>query len=248
MKDSQSRDKEYQKLAANAALKANVKLAEEILSKISSEEIRKQATLLIYSPLIRKAIGESDWLNAKELASKILDPLGRTLALQRIAQAMSQASENKFSSAEVYGVAISLLDREDPTEKAAKAYLILAQSLYSIDPERGLESVKSSIWALNKLANNRELTAESMTDASVASWVSLPSHHVKADEILDLSEMIGTAFREIARHDAENALSVALGLNHRGMQSLAQLAISSVLLNEANNSAGATQRRKTAPR
>jgi hypothetical protein len=167
------------------------------------------------------------------------------------------SKQKKLRALSLVDAIVATADRITPVEYSILVQIEAAtllwqvdqsRALYSIDPERGLESVKSSIWVLNRLADGGELSAGSMTDPAVASWVSLPSHHVKADEILDLSEMIGTAFREIARHDAENALSVALGLNHRGLQSLAQLAISSVLLNEANNSAGATQRRKTAPR
>src|SRR5215813_14338788 len=89
--DARQRDAGYQRLAAQAAFKTDVTLAEYIISRIDDENIRQETTMMVYSPLVRKAISETDWSQAQKFASNILDPLGRTLVFESIAKAMSQS-------------------------------------------------------------------------------------------------------------------------------------------------------------
>src|SRR5262249_14377677 len=157
------RDAEYEKLAAKAALRADIALAEDILSKISDDERREVATVTVYGPLIRKAMNEGDWSHAQKYALNIREPMGRTLALERIAQGMLRDGEDRISVVAVYSVASTRLDREAPTEKVAKCHLILASSLFPIDAERSLELVASSISVLNRLGNLDGVLGKSAT-------------------------------------------------------------------------------------
>ena len=231
--DPKERDEQYQKLAAKAATKADTRLAEEIMSKISSEAVRRNTTSLVYSPLVKKAINESDWSRAQEHASSILEPLGRTLAFESIAQSMSKSKEDKLAVMTVYSAAAKQLDQESSTLRVAKAYLLLARPLYRLDQDRGIEMIKSCAYTLNRLVINDETLEESPIESSVAMWVRYTNPSLNADEILNLPDLVAGAFEDIARRNADDAMSVALRLRHEGMYSLAQLAISRVLLAEA---------------
>ena len=84
IRDSRAQNKAYKALAIKAAGKADVGLAEDILFKIKDEAVRRETTLQLYGPLVRKAIDEANWREAQEHAAKILDPLGRTMVLDSI--------------------------------------------------------------------------------------------------------------------------------------------------------------------
>jgi len=245
IKDSQARDREYQKLAAKAALNADVGLAGDILSEISDEEIRRETTLTIYSPLVRKAIAEADWLQAQKQAFNILDPLGRTLVLDSIAQAMSRSGEDKLLVMNIYRAAMAQLQREWATEQVAKAFLIVASSLSPLDPEVSLDATKSAVLVLNKVAIKDESMRESVMGSTLVAWVRLPNYSLRPDEVLDIAELIGIAFKEMAKRDIDTALLVADGLAHEGFHSLARLAISKVLLEGANRLSGTTKRKNS---
>lgn len=238
------RDKQYQRLAARAGANADMVLAEEILSKIEDGEIRGQTSVMLYSPLVREAIAESNWAQAQKQAINMIEPLGRTLALDSIAQAMNRTVKDKTLIKDVYDLAMARLQREAPSDKVVKGFLILSRSLYQIDAERGLEAIKLSVWALNKLADKDDLLKESPAGSAVAAWVRTPNHLLQADEVLDLSDMVTTAFKDLAKRNADDALSVAAGLSHRGLCSLAQLAIAEYLLNSTNDARSVTQKRK----
>src|SRR6266404_4556257 len=125
-------------MATKAASRSDLRLAEEIISKIEDEAIRRDANLSVYSPFVRKAINESDWAGAKEYASRILDPLGRTLVLDQIVQGISKSNKDKQPVKDVYDLAAYRLRRESPTEDVAKAYLILAKCLLTLTLKRAL--------------------------------------------------------------------------------------------------------------
>ncbi|MFY9556677.1 MAG: hypothetical protein WAV47_18345, partial [Blastocatellia bacterium] len=198
----------------------------------------------MYSPFVRKAINESDWTGAKEYGSKIIDPLGRTLVLDRVAQGMSQSNKDKQAVKEVYSFAAYRLRRESPTEDVAKAFLILAKPLSTIDPEASSETVSWAIHILNKLTRNGELLGESKIGDALAWWVSKPAFSLQ-DDVLDLTEMIGPFFREFAKRDPGTAQTVAYGLGHYGLYSIAQLGIVRGLLEKVGDSTAPVRRHET---
>jgi hypothetical protein len=71
--NQKSRDAEYQKLAVEAAEKADVALAEKLLSKINDGELRQKRSLDVYGPLVRKALSETGLLRAKTYAPRITE-------------------------------------------------------------------------------------------------------------------------------------------------------------------------------
>lgn len=243
IKESKARDSKYQEMATKAASRSDLRLAEEIISKIEDEAIRRDANLSVYGPFVRKAINESDWAGAKEYASKILDPLGRTLVLDQIVQGMSKSNKDKQSVKDVYDLAAYRLRRESPTENVAKAYLILAKSLSNIDPEESLYSASWAVYILNRLTRNGELLGEVKVGSALAWWISLPAfrHH---DEVLDLTEMIGPFFKEMAKRDPDTAQTVAHGFADQGLYSIAQLGIVRALLEKAGNPKGVVDQKQ----
>lgn len=235
IRESKARDSKYQEMAKKAASNSDLRLAEEIISKIEDEAIRRDANLSVYSPFVRKALNESDWAGAKEYASKIADPLGRTLVLDRIAQGMSKSNKDQQSVKDVYDLAAYRLRRESPTEDVAKAFLILAKSLSTLDPEESLYAASWAIHILNRLTRNGELLGDVNVGNALALWVSLPTFTLH-DEVLDLTEMIGPLFRELAQRDRDTARTVAYGFLHQGLYSIAQLGIARGILEKAASS------------
>lgn len=263
--DPKSRDKEYQRLAGAAASKENVSLAEELMSKIDSDEIRRETTVSVYGPAIRKELSEADWTTAETDALKIMHPLGRTLILDIIAQMIVRSGKGKQDDAnQVYDAAMSKLQRDGATEDVAKGFLILARSLDAmdrdrssatkdrdrgskdrtpglgtIDRDRSREAIDWAIFVLNKITKNGELLVDSEMGGALASWVSLPIRTLRYDEVLELTEMIGPLFKEMTKRDPSNAASTAYGLTHLGLSSLAQLGIVSELQKELHAYNGA---------
>jgi hypothetical protein len=240
--NSQARDREYQRLALRAAGKANLLLAEDAMSKIKDESYRQASTVFVYGPFVRKAIVESDWQQAQKFALKIEEPLGRTLALDRVAKGMSQAGEKREHILDCIALALFRLERDPASEAVAKALLIFARSIESVDTERALEAVRSSIWVLNKLKERGEPLGESLVGEEVSTWVSLPNSFTNADQALDLPELILTTFKELQKRKPDEALPMALGLYDRAMRSLAQLAISREVIEEADAAVAAPRR------
>lgn len=233
VRDARSRDEEYQKLATSAALRADLRVAEDMMSKIESEEIRQETTMSVYAPLARKAISESDWTQAQSLALKIADPIGRTFVLDRIALSQPQTVEGQQKAKEIYDTADAQLRRSIATENVAKAYLILAKSILRTDPDSGIEAMRSAVYALNKTTAGGELSEGQKISDALAPWITLPSWSYSHAEALDLTELIGPLFKETAKRNADEAQAMAYGLKHQGLYSLAQLGIARQLLEEA---------------
>ena len=247
--DVQVRDEQYKKLAVDAALKADLKLAEDMLWRMSNEALRRETTIEVYSPLIRKVLGEetfgqptkktlgeADWLEAETLALKVLDPLGRTLILDRLGQSMLQAKQKKSRIIGIYREAVSRLEHDAPTNNVARAWLLLLRSLFTLEPENGFDLANTAMASLNKLASAGELFKETTISRSVSNWLIFPPYYVSGGEILYLPEMISKAFGEMAKHDEARALKVAAELIP-ALRSLAQLAISREMLAQAKNAA-----------
>lgn len=230
------RDQSYRELAAKAALKGDLRLAEDILSKIDSEGTRRDANLAVYGPFVRKATSDSDWPRAREYASRILLPLGRTLALDKVAQTVPRSYHDKEFVRETYRAASRQLQREAPSEEVAKAYLVLAKSLSSIDAERGLGALSWAVYVLNKVSRNGDLTRDFRVQGELALWVRVPGPFMSHEEVIDLSELIGSVFTDLAKRDFESAQSLALDLVHQGLYSFAELGVVRGLLGNPQTS------------
>ena len=240
---SKARDSRYHEMARKAASRAELRLAEEIISKIEDEAIRSDASMIVYSPFVRKAISESDWTGAIAYATKIADPLGRTLVLDRIAQGMSKSNKDKQSVKEVYDHAAYLLRRESPTENVARAFIILAKPLSTFDPEESLYTVSWAVYILNKLTRNGQLLEDSRVLGELAWWVSVPAFSLH-DDVLDLTEMIGSLFREMAKRDPNTAQTIAYGFVHQGLYSIAQLGVAKAMIEKAGNTRSSVDRKQ----
>ena len=244
--NTKARDKEYRQLAVKAGLKTDLSLAESIVSKIEDDAIRRDTITQLYKPLVLKAIEESTWSYAQTLTLKVQDPLVRTLLFDRIAQAMARAHEDRSLVMDVYRLATTTLDHEDATQPVAKAFLILAKSLWPVDREAGVDAVNSAIAVLNKISRRGEMFEEPSLREAVNSLVNPPNYVLDADDILVLPEMLGDVFREMAKRDANKSVMIADGLAHRGLYSVAHLAISKTLL-EAIRSPESARPRPTKP-
>ncbi|GEM_PF-1417813 len=232
IEDDHLRDETYQRLASRAARSENLGLAERIMSRIEDENIRRETSLKVYGPLVRKALREADYVQAQMYALKISHPLGRTLVLDLIAERMRRAKVNGERVGQVYDLAMAQLSGEATSEEVARAYLVLARSLAEIAPERSLEALGSAIVRMNQLAKKGALLWRSELPPAIRPWVRLPHYALNEDEVLDPIEMLEMTFRELTRYDARRALSLAPGLAHAGSQSLAQVAIARGLLDE----------------
>jgi len=240
------RDKEYQRLAAAAASKDNLSLAEDLMSKIEGDEARRETSVSVYGSAVRKELSQGDWTKAQNYALKISHPLGRSLVLDIVAQMILRSGNGKRDEAtEIYDTALSKLQHDGVTEDVAKGFLILAKSLRAIDPDRSLEAINSAISSLNKLTKGSDWLADSETTGAIASWVSLPIPTVRYDEVLDLTEMIGPLFKDMAKRDLNDAELTAYSLAHLGLSSLAQLGIVSELQNELRNSSATARAAKS---
>jgi hypothetical protein len=243
IKSSKVRDREYQQLATQAGVRTDFTLAESIASKIENEEIRRETTLTIYRPMVRKAISDSNWPYAQKLALNVLDPLGRTMLFDETAKAMAKAREDKSLVVDVYSLAAAKLAREEPTQRVAKAFLILAKSLLAIDREAGVNAAHYAVSTLNKITKEDEPLEEAPLGEAVSSVVSSPNFFLNQEDILILPDMLGDVLKEMAKRNVDESVTVADGLTHRGLHSLAYLAISKSLL-EAHGSPDVGRKKK----
>ncbi|HLG14290.1 MAG TPA: hypothetical protein VJH03_07285 [Blastocatellia bacterium] len=244
IRDTKARDIEYQKLASKAATNDDLALAEEIMSKISDDGVRRETSIQVYSPLVRKSLGGSQWRQAQNLASQILDPLARALVFDRMAQEMAKAGEDTFSIVGAYDTALARLYRDDATDRKAKAFLIIARPLLKLDRERGIDAIKSCAKVMGQLSDSETPPQESAIGSAASTWILYPNPTLSADEVLNLPDLVTTTFVEAAERNVEDALTIASSINDRGMQSLAQLAICKVLLKEANRQTVGTKSTK----
>ncbi|HSB09138.1 MAG TPA: hypothetical protein VLM38_06475 [Blastocatellia bacterium] len=235
IRDPKARDREYQKLAASAARSADKSLAEEIMSMISDESMRLETTTLIYSPLIREAIADSAWGKAQQLTMLIKDPLARALVFVRVAQEMEKAREDKSSIIDAYALALNRLYRDDPTDRLAKAYLLIAGPLLNLDRDRGIDAIRASAQVVSRFSTTEQPLSESAIGNGASTWIRYSDPSMRAEEVLNLPDLVTSTFSRIAEKDTENALEIAQWVGHRGMYSLAQLAIIRVLLRRASS-------------
>jgi hypothetical protein len=237
--DPKVRDQEYRKLATGAALRDDLQLAEDLMAKIENDQVRRETSVRVYSPLIWKAIRDADWIQARAYALKVKDPLGRALMLDGTAQRMPHTSEEQQARVkEVYDAAMASLQPETPTENLARAYLMLAKSLGRTDATASVEAVKLAVYVLNKVTASGQLLGDSEVIGALQPWVSA---RLTLDETLDVMELVGPIFQQLAKRDAEETQAVAAGFTHQALSSLARLGIARGLLEKSADSKGATK-------
>ena len=121
------------------------------------------------------------------------------------------------------------------TENLVKAYVILANAVTPLDGDVGFDVTNSLVSAINKLSIDNVQLGQSKLNPALSSYA---FSYVKsrgslsADDILDLTEMIGPFFEQLAKGDCENAENTASRLDHSGLRALAKLGISRALSQE----------------
>jgi hypothetical protein len=148
---------------------------------------------------------------------------------------MSQSGKDKQAVRDTYNFASYKLQRDAPTEDVARSYLILARSLSTIDIEDSFDALAWAVHLFNKLTRNGKLMADYKVSGSLALWVKVPVFSLH-DEVLDLTEMIGPIFREMAKRSLDRTRMVAEGFAHQGLYSFAELGIVRGLLDEFEDS------------
>lgn len=226
-----NKDLEYQKLATEAAGKADAELADKLFSKIKDEELRRKASLSVYGPLTRKALSERNWFQARAYALKVTDPLEQSLVVDWVAKAMLAANQDKQMVKEVYDAVLTNLHREVSSVNVARGFLYLAKSLLTTEPEKSFEIVNSAVSTLNNTDLSKPFSKQSSMNPASMTWVSM-NQMLSVDENFDLTETLGPLFKEMSKRDAAKAREIAFGLSHPGLRSLAQLGIAREMVDE----------------
>lgn len=232
--DINSRDKEYVRLAIDAAKKNDEQLAEAILAKITDKDLRQGTTTTVYSPLIRKAMSELDWLRSKNLTLKIADPLSRSIIVNEVSSAMLKAQE-KDNALQLYADALEQLELDGRSLAIVMGHLILAKPLMTIDEERGFNAVNSTIQTLNTTSIPPLYSKQLKINQNVSSWVTSASF-TDFSQSLDVTDMLSSLFQEIARRNSVVAQVLASSISHQGLNSLAQLGIVKTIFEDVDRS------------
>ncbi|MGE0128476.1 MAG: hypothetical protein AB7U82_10385 [Blastocatellales bacterium] len=227
-----NKDLEYQKLAIEAAGKADAGLAEKLLSKIVDKELRRRASVSVYGPLVRKALSENDWFQASTYALRVSDPLGQSLMAGSVARAMLKARQDKEAVKAIYDAALANLNRESPSLIVAKGIISLAQSLMSVEQENGFAAAGMAVSVLNRTDVSQPFSKKSGVTSGLDPWVLQTNPMLGVDDYFDVTETIGPLFKEMSRNDVIRTQAVALGLSHIGLRSLAHLGIAKEMSNQ----------------
>jgi hypothetical protein len=246
MKDSPERDKQYQKLATQAAFNADPRMADELLSKIADPLMRQETSLMVYSPLVRKSVADEDWTQAQTYALRILDPVGQVLVMDSVAQAMTKAKVEKHRVVYGYSLLLSKLDHQEASSSVAKAFLLAAKSLINLDKENCYAAVNYAVDTINQVTKGGSAIEEAPVTSTLSTWVRYPNYFLRPDEILDLNDTLGVIFTELAKRDQKNVYQMAVNINHAGLRALAQLAICRAELGEMKNLAAPVKPKKSA--
>jgi hypothetical protein len=219
------KDSEYQRLAIEAAEKADATLAERLLSKISDENARRQTSIHVYGPLVNKSLGEKDWQQAKSYALKVTDPLGLSLIVDSVAKAMLSAKQDKQMVKSFYEAALLNLDRETPSLYVAKGIITLAKSRLPEEPEGGFTTTSLAVSVLNRSDISEPYSSRSGVTKGLDPWVTQTNLILGVDDYFDVTETIGPLFKDLSRHNFARAQELSLSFSHPGLRSLAQLGI-----------------------
>jgi hypothetical protein len=240
IRNQKLKDAEYQRLAIEAAEKADVTLAERLLSKISDETVRRQTSVSVYGPLVGKAMAEKDWPQAKSYALKVTDPFGMSLIVDGVAKAMSSAKQEKQMVANFYDDALANLDREKPSAYVAKGVITIAKSRVS-EEQGGFTAANLAVSVLNKLDVTESFSSKSGLASGIGAWINQSNLVLLEEDYFELAETLGPLFRDLSKRDLQQTQSLASALTHQGLRSLAQLGLAKGLqeeLQKAKNSAG----------
>ncbi len=240
IRNQKIKDAEYQRLAIEAAEKADVVLAERLLSKINDETVRRQTSVSVYGPLVSKAMAEKDWPQARSYALKVTDPFGMSLIVDGVAKAMLSAKQDKQMVANFYDDALANLDREKPSAYVAKGIIAIARSRVS-EEQGGFAAANLAVSTLNKLDITESFSSKSGLAPGIGAWINQSNLVLLAEDYFELTETLAPLFRDLSKRDLQQTQSLASALTHQGLRSLAQLGLAKGLqeeLQKAKNSAG----------
>ncbi|MDX2043122.1 MAG: hypothetical protein SF097_18020 [Acidobacteriota bacterium] len=240
IRNQKIKDAEYQRLAIEAAEKADVVLAERLLSKISDETVRRQTSVGVYGPLVGKAMAEKDWPQARSYALKVTDPFGMSLIVDSVAKAMLSAKQDKQMVANFYDDALANLDREKPSAYVAKGIIAIAKSRVS-EEQGGFAATNLAVSTLNKLDITESFSSKSGLAPGIGAWINQSNLVLLAEDYFEVTETLGPLFRDLSKRDLQQTQSLASALSHQGLRSLAQLGLAKGLqedLQKAKSSAG----------
>lgn len=241
IRNQKIKDAENRRLAIEAAEKADVTLAERLLSKISDEAVRRQTTIGVYGPLVRKSLAEKDWPQARSYALKVNDPLGLSLIVDSVAKAMQSAKQDKQLIRSFYADALANLDREMASLYVAKAAINIAQSRLSDEPEDSFFAAGLAVSVLNKSDLSEPYSNKTGSAKGLATWVNQTNLILREDDYFDVTETLGPLFRDLSKRDLQRTQNIASALTHQGLRSLAQLGLAKGIqedLQKAKSSAG----------
>ena len=208
-----ARDTEYRELAVRAAMKADVRLAEDLLSRIDDDELRRITSVAVYSPLVRRALRDANVIQASGYVLKISHSLGRSL----VVDSMARSIQNKEALKDLYDGALSRSERDPRSQSAVKAALILAKSMLTAKAARSFEALSWAVYAMNNCAETLSLIESSETPREVQIWVGLPSGMHRSEEVLETTELIGQVFRDFGWLDGRQAQAWAMALSARSI-------------------------------
>lgn len=225
IRNQKLKDSEYQRLAIEAAEKADIVLAERLLLKISDDAVRRQTSIGVYGPLVRKSLEEKDWPQARSYALKVADPLGLSLIVDTAAKAMLNAKQDKQLVRSFYADALANLDRETPSLYVAKAAITIAKSRLIDEPEDGFFAVNQAVSVLNKSELSEPYSSKTGLAKGLATWVNQTNLILREDDYFDVTETLGPLFRDLSKRDLQRTQDLASALTHQGLRSLAQLGL-----------------------
>ena len=241
IRNQKIKDAENKRLAIEAAEKADVVLAERLLAKISDEAVRRQTTIGVYGPLVRKSLEEKDWSQARNYALKVTDPLGLSLIVDTVAKAMLGAKQDKQVVRSFYADALANLDRETASLYVAKAAITIAKSRLADEPEDGFFAANLAVSVLNKSDLSEPYSSKTGVAKGLATWVNQTNLILREDDYSEVTETLAPLFRDLSERDLQQTQSLASALTHQGLRSLAQLGLAKGIqddLQKAKSSAG----------
>ncbi len=246
--DPYQRDKEYGRLAASAAQKADQSLAEEILNKIKDDRIRSAASMGVYGPLIRKALVEKDWNRAQYLSTKVTDPLGRSFALIDVASEMSVAKIEKDAIIRFYAGGLNQLQADPESLNVAKAYLALVNPLLPLDSRLALNAARGAVRCFNNSKPPRPHSSDAQLERGAAVWGQRAREELGAtQEMFEPSDVLPKIFRALASREPIESQTLADQISDRGLQTFAQLGIISRELAEQSKTRTQQKARDDSP-
>ncbi len=230
--NTRSRDEEYKRLAIEAAGKADLPLADNLLLQIKDSQLRAAASIKVYSSFTKKAALEKDWLLAKSYALKISEPIGRSLVLDWLIKQIPNQEQNKGIIRIIYSDGLSVLSSDTPSQSIAKGYLIFAKALLPTAKEDCLKALDSAVTTLNASDNIEFFSVKLLAVNEITAWVPRDTSLSKVEDMLDFSQTLENLFYEISKDDKSRAYLMALKLSNTSLGTFARLGIAKQLTEE----------------